>query len=70
LVADIADIAGTTLSKAVPPASCGQTWKQLSLTAAASLQAAEAAECFQPSAAQWRAVRAAIRIDANHSKEN
>jgi hypothetical protein len=66
----VANIIGTTLPKIVPPASCGATWKQLNLTTPASLQVTEAAECFQPSAAQWRAVRAAIRIDANHAKEN
>ena len=65
----VANITGT-LPKTVPPQSCGKTWKQLSLTTPASLQVAEDAECFQPRAAQWRAVRAAIRFDAKHAKEN
>lgn len=66
----VSSITGSELPKTAPPASCGKAWKRLSLATPASLQAAEATECFQPDAAQWRAVRAAVRIDAHDIKEN
>jgi hypothetical protein len=66
----VARITGKPLPQAVPPASCGRTWKRLSMTSPASLQAAEAAQCFQPSAARWRGLKSAIRVDASYGKEN